>query len=86
MSRSDRREWLRKRATERAAAGLPPKKPHRRSHYQAADIRDAVQADIQAMRQQIESGRKARDYEWAYRKEVAAAIAREAAADRRALR
>ena len=68
MNRSARRRWLRERAAERRDAGLPPKAPPIRSHYQTADIRESVQADLAKMHAQIKAQRdRMRDPNWAFR-------------------
>lgn len=70
MACNARRKLLRERAAARAAAGLPPVRPPRRSHYLTVDIRDAVQADLLAMRLQMEAQRDGlHDREWAFRPE-----------------
>lgn len=57
MSRAGRSRWLRERAATRAAAGLPKKRPPRRSHYQTADIRDVVQSQLRDLRVQMDQHR-----------------------------
>jgi hypothetical protein len=75
VNRTARRRLLRQKAADHQAAGTYVSKP-RRSHYQTADIRDVVQADLLEMRKQIEAQRRPRDQEWAYREASARAVVR----------
>ena len=67
MTQTEARRLRRERKAAMVAAGTW--RP--RSHYLTADIRDSVQEDLLAMRQQIAAQRKIRSRDWAFRKQPA---------------
>lgn len=69
-SRAARRKARRERCGALVAAGEHVPGGHR-SHYTTSDIRDVVQTDLEAMRQQIEAHRKVpMDPQWHYDDEI----------------
>jgi hypothetical protein len=65
ITRGKRRRAQRERAEALKATGVYVRR--HRSLYETADIRNAVQSDLLSMRLQMESQRKLKDREWAFR-------------------